>query len=314
MRIVKTALLLVLLAVQPDRAVAQLPAAGRGDVFHVVSVTQLANGGRDVKLRNPHTGYVHSVTIYVELDIRVKDVFTERRDGGRIVLTLVSRPGGNVPTAPAPRVDPADVQRAAQVFWKFITTPPSENGVDDVMSGFLQGLGHVVKPAEMRGNSNYNKGYFVGALINVGLNLATVVKTPTKVRLPPRGRWTPNQANILLTGSHGEVHVPPTGATPGEVRAFAQARPGKVSNTTWMSRAEGLEDLRHALQAEHATIDAMRPGEVTPFVVDLPRPRAGLESMNGGIPRQATIRRVSMVIQKTLDGKGIQLLHFMPQE
>jgi hypothetical protein len=73
------------------------------------------------------------------------------------------RPPADVVAVPPP--DP---------LWTFLTTNPYDNGVHDVMSGFLQGLGHVDKPPQMRNNRNYNRGYLVGAIVNGGSNFVPV--------------------------------------------------------------------------------------------------------------------------------------------
>ena len=71
-------------------------------------------------------------------------------------------------------------------LWTFLTTSPYDNGVHDVMSGFLQGLGYVAKPPQMRHNANYNRGYLVGAMVNVG-----TMFVPLRLSAQPPGVWEP---------------------------------------------------------------------------------------------------------------------------
>jgi len=65
----------------------------QGDVFNVQSITPMGAGRYDVKLRNPRTGYVHSVTLPCGaiIGIAVGDMVKEVRNGRDITL---SRAGG----------------------------------------------------------------------------------------------------------------------------------------------------------------------------------------------------------------------------
>ena len=84
-----------------------------GDEFYVVvSMTPNGPDTYDVKLKNPRTGYVHSVTVFVDVIVRlaVGDWVSKRREGGRI--TLIPRGGSarpprpDPPPPPRPRPDP----------------------------------------------------------------------------------------------------------------------------------------------------------------------------------------------------------------
>jgi pimeloyl-ACP methyl ester carboxylesterase len=73
---------------------------GGDQFFIVVAVTQLSEDAYDVKLKNPRTGYVHSITLYIEisLNIKVGDRVKERREGGRVVL--IPQGGNSAKTSP----------------------------------------------------------------------------------------------------------------------------------------------------------------------------------------------------------------------
>jgi len=231
----------------------------------------------------------------------------------------------------SPPAVPQSAGPAPNPVWTFITTSPLDNGVNDVMSGFLQGLGHVEKPPEMSGNTNYNRGYFAGAIVNVGSKLVPIraitksrpgeFETPARPRtsttqsvpLPPRGLWNAKEAEALLEGSWGEVHVPPEGASLEEARQFAQAR-GNPVNTTWATHAEGVKDLQGALNQLRGHIDRLRPGEQATWVASTAQRRTGLESQAGGGPVRFSFSRVEITLQKTVDGGSLQLLHFMPKQ
>jgi hypothetical protein len=126
-------------------------------------------------------------------------------------------------------------------LWIFITTSPYSNGVNDVMVGFLEGLFHVDKPPQMRQNLNYNRGFLVGAVGNVGsmfvpapgargsLRLAYLGKTPGK------GSST-GQAVIDRMRTEGKIMVGPTGET------LFQASDGK-----WYDIS--LADMAHTTDA-----------------------------------------------------------------
>jgi hypothetical protein len=100
-------------------AFGQTPAPAGGDEFHVVSTTPVANDGYDVKLRNPRTGYVHSVTIYIEVGITLSfkpgDRVRKVQMGNRIVLVPVqARPAANDPKPGPPlqgRVEKANTDK-----------------------------------------------------------------------------------------------------------------------------------------------------------------------------------------------------------
>jgi hypothetical protein len=89
---------------------------GGDQTFIVVSVTDLGGGAEDVKLRNPRTGYIHSVTIYIDVtininvNINVGDRVREERDNGRVILIADKGSGGTGgqggPPPPAPSNPP----------------------------------------------------------------------------------------------------------------------------------------------------------------------------------------------------------------
>ncbi|HVG18137.1 MAG TPA: hypothetical protein VNI02_03725 [Blastocatellia bacterium] len=76
--------------------------SGGDQFFVVVSMTRNGPDTYDVKLKNPRTGYVHSVTVFIDIivNLAVGDWVSERREGGRVVL--IPRGG----RAPNPRPDP----------------------------------------------------------------------------------------------------------------------------------------------------------------------------------------------------------------
>lgn len=80
---------------------APLLKGGVGDSYIVVGITKFNADTYDVKLKNPRTGYVHSVTIYVDiiisLNLAIGDRVKERREGGQVILT---REGGAPPQRP----------------------------------------------------------------------------------------------------------------------------------------------------------------------------------------------------------------------
>jgi pimeloyl-ACP methyl ester carboxylesterase len=63
---------------------------GVEESFIVVGITQFNTDTYDVKLKNPRTGYVHSVTIYVDiiinLSLKIGDRVREQRKGGQVIL------------------------------------------------------------------------------------------------------------------------------------------------------------------------------------------------------------------------------------
>jgi len=86
----------VLLSFAIALTLAWLPPLGAqvaADEFYVQSVMPFTPGSDryDVKIRNKRTGYVHSVTVTVEVAITLKvgDVVRERRDGGKVILEPV---------------------------------------------------------------------------------------------------------------------------------------------------------------------------------------------------------------------------------
>ncbi len=78
-------------AAPPDNSPStpQTPLARGDQFFVVVSVTDNGPGTCDVKLKNPRTGYIHSVTILAELAklLKVGDKVTESRGKNGVVLT-----------------------------------------------------------------------------------------------------------------------------------------------------------------------------------------------------------------------------------
>ena len=88
--------------VTAQEAPAPLLKGGVDQSYIVVGITKFNADTYDVKLKNPRTGYVHSVTIYVDLmislNLAIGDRVRERREGGQVILT---RDGGT-PTQPTP--------------------------------------------------------------------------------------------------------------------------------------------------------------------------------------------------------------------
>jgi len=97
--------------------------AGEPPFYLVAGVTKLSDGAIDVKLRNPETGYVHSITIWIQLNfqINIGDKVTQQRQGGQWILVQYPGPnpgpGDNPPanppppnpeTQPAPQTQPSD--------------------------------------------------------------------------------------------------------------------------------------------------------------------------------------------------------------
>jgi hypothetical protein len=69
----------------------------KGGLFIVVSITPMGQGTLDVKLKNPRTGYVHSVTLHISipLNFKIGDLVEEHRDPRRgVVLIPVRDEGG----------------------------------------------------------------------------------------------------------------------------------------------------------------------------------------------------------------------------
>jgi len=76
---------------------AVLAGSQSGGVFIVVSITLIKKGTYDIKLQNPRTGYIHSVTLYVSISLsfKVGDRIEERRDQrGGVVLIPIRDDGG----------------------------------------------------------------------------------------------------------------------------------------------------------------------------------------------------------------------------
>jgi len=79
----------------------------RGDgPFIVVSITAFNEVTFDVKLKNPRTGYVHSVTVTVDIArlLHIGDRVRERRRRGEVILTPVGAPRQEREPAPGPFV------------------------------------------------------------------------------------------------------------------------------------------------------------------------------------------------------------------
>jgi hypothetical protein len=72
--------------------------------YVIVSIEPNGPGTYDVKLKNPRTGYIHSLTLLAEIALRfvIGELVKERREGGRVVLI----PVGGIPTRPEPRPQP----------------------------------------------------------------------------------------------------------------------------------------------------------------------------------------------------------------
>lgn len=87
---------LLLLPLLPVRSA--LGAQGEPQVFIVVSITPVGPRTFDVKLQNPRTRYIHSVTVRIDFPLKVGDRVTERREGNRVILTPV---GPEQPRPPA---------------------------------------------------------------------------------------------------------------------------------------------------------------------------------------------------------------------
>ncbi|MBI1354504.1 MAG: hypothetical protein GC160_09165 [Acidobacteria bacterium] len=100
---------------------AMLCLAQAGDVFSVQSITKISDGRYDVKLQNPKTKYVHSVTlVVVELLFKVGDMVRETRTGGKVVLTPANGGGSSsstppsAPKAPQPPPPPQPITLSGQ--------------------------------------------------------------------------------------------------------------------------------------------------------------------------------------------------------
>jgi len=102
-----TSIAAALLAVAFAAAAAPEDPSGERDSFIVVSITPFNSVTFDVKLKNPRTGYVHSVTITIDVArlLHVGDRVRERRDGRQVILTPVGPPRQERPQ-PQPQPNP----------------------------------------------------------------------------------------------------------------------------------------------------------------------------------------------------------------
>lgn len=76
--------------------------------FIVVSVTEMESGVIDVKLRNPETGYIHSITLYIDIGaflFHPGDRVTERHEGGRVELEPYPPGSKNMIRSPGPQTE-----------------------------------------------------------------------------------------------------------------------------------------------------------------------------------------------------------------
>jgi hypothetical protein len=139
-------------------------------------------------------------------------------------------------SADTPLHPPADVVTVPppDPLWTFLTTSPSDNGINDVMSGFLQGLGHVDKPSQMRNNLNYNRGYLVGAIVNVGSQFVPIRAAPRRrtaalslqsKRNPPNAEFKLNEYTYRTDAEGRVVEVE------GDLRLESASRNGTAQRT-----------------------------------------------------------------------------------
>jgi pimeloyl-ACP methyl ester carboxylesterase len=104
------AALVLILLLRPFSSPAQTPSTSGMDEFYVNSVTPMGPDTYDVKLKNPRTGYVHSVTIIIDiLSIAVGDLVQQINQGGRVSLRTVRR--GTTPAPSPPTNSPPPTSR-----------------------------------------------------------------------------------------------------------------------------------------------------------------------------------------------------------
>jgi hypothetical protein len=101
---------MLLLAAAIAAAPQQEERGGSGDEgsFIVISITPFSNVTFDVKLKNPRTGYVHSVTVTIDIArlLHIGDLVRQRSSRGRVVLVPV-QPREEPRPEPQPQPQPA---------------------------------------------------------------------------------------------------------------------------------------------------------------------------------------------------------------
>lgn len=127
-RVIGALLALLMFAAEIANAAAQ---SGRTEQTYLV-VSKIQNGPHtyDVKLKNPRTGYIHSVTVLIEIALRilVGQFVYKRRDpqSGAVILVPVDRPREDPddpeeppppPLQRAPRPIPAPLEECNRVRW-----------------------------------------------------------------------------------------------------------------------------------------------------------------------------------------------------
>jgi hypothetical protein len=122
-----------------------------GGFFIVVSITQLGQGTIDVKLKNPRTGYVHSVTLHISLPLgfKVGDLVEKRQDPRRGVVLIPVRDEAGEPDGGGGE----DEGHERPVG--FPEPPPEHQPVSPETQGPLKG--YIVQPIKaMRVLNNHN--------------------------------------------------------------------------------------------------------------------------------------------------------------
>jgi hypothetical protein len=122
-----------------------------GGFFIVVSITQLGQGTIDVKLKNPRTGYVHSVTLHISLPLKFKvgDLVEKRQDPRRGVVLIPVRDEVDGPD------EGGGEDEGHERPVGLPETPPERNPVSPETKGPLKG--YIVQPIKaMRVLNNHN--------------------------------------------------------------------------------------------------------------------------------------------------------------
>jgi hypothetical protein len=112
----------------------------QGGIFIVVSITSVGVDALDLKLKNPRTGYIHSLTITIDLqkslNLEVGDRVIEKRKGAEVELKIASKKGGGTkdPTPPSLVAPGLKTDRDALLFLLLVESDPSEE-LADVQKG-----------------------------------------------------------------------------------------------------------------------------------------------------------------------------------